>query len=113
MHATADPTLAIREMAAAFSEVVTGTSCNQSSFKTKRGSFLFIGPGAKGIGYKAMFKLRESMPQAQELAQTQPAQFEVGNTGWVTARFTDEAPLSEAIWREWLQESYDITQGKR
>jgi len=69
MQRNTDPTLAIREKAAAFENVVTGTSCNHSSFKTKRVTFLFIGPGAKGIGYKAMFKLRESMDQAKKLAR--------------------------------------------
>ena len=67
MSDSVDVTLPIREKAASFEEVVGGTSCNQSSFKTKRGSFLFIGPGAKGVGYKAMFKLRDSLPQAEAL----------------------------------------------
>lgn len=111
MNDSADPTLPIREAAASFSGVVSGTSCNQSSFKTKRGSFLFIGPGAKGIGYKAMFKLKESMPQAKEFAEANPDQFEVGSTGWVTARFTTEETLSKSVWEVWLKESYDITQG--
>ncbi len=111
MNDSADPTLAIREAAASFSDVVAGTSCNQNSFKTKRGSFLFIGPGAKGIGYKAMFKLKESVQQAKDLAEASPDKFEVGSTGWVTARFTMEEPLSKSIWEDWLQESYDITQG--
>lgn len=113
MNDTADPTLAIREAAAEFPEVVAGTSCNQSSFKTKKGSYLFIGPGAKGIGYKAMFKLKASMTQALDLAHSKPNQFEVGSTGWVTARFTDEEPLAKSLWEVWLQESYDITQSKK
>lgn len=113
MNDPADPTLPIREAAAALSEVLTGTSCNQNSFKTKRGSFLFIGPGAKGIGYKAMFKLEDSMPQAQELAVAHPKRFEVGSTGWVTARFTLDDPLPESVWSVWLRESYEITQKKK
>lgn len=107
-----DPTLAIREAAADFQNVVTGTSCNQSSFKTRKGSFLFIGPGPKGVGYKAMFKLKALKPQAVELSEQAPKRFEVGSTGWVTARFTAEEPLPESIWMSWLQESYDITEGK-
>lgn len=105
-----DPTYPMREKAASFEDVVTGTSCNQSSFKTKRGSFFFAGPGAKGMGFKAMFKLRESMPQAQALANEYPKQFEVGSTGWVTTRFSAEEPLPEAIWGKWIEESYMITQ---
>ena len=112
MNKTKDPTLVIREKAASFENVITGTSCNQSSFKTKLGAFLFIGPGAKGVGYKAMFKLRESMDQAQKLADEFPKRIEVGSTGWVTTRFTDEEPLSESLWEAWLQESYFITERK-
>ncbi len=107
-----DPTFPIREAAAAFEEVVSGTSCNQSSFKTKRGSFLFIGPGAKGVGYKAMFKLKGSMARAQALALDQPRRFEVGSTGWVTTRFSTEEPLPKEIWEKWLEESYLITEKK-
>ncbi len=112
MKAPIDPTLPIREAAAAFDNVVTGTSCNQNSFKTPTGSFLFIGPGRRGVGYKAMFKLRTSLSQAEELARSTPGRFEVGSTAWVTARFTDEDPLPQAVWEPWLKESYDITTGK-
>ncbi len=109
---TSDPTFPIREKAAAFEAVIAGTSCNQSSFKTKKGSFLFIGPGAKGVGYKAMFKLKGSMPQAQTLAHDKPHRFEVGSTGWVTTRFSVEEPLSKEIWEKWLEESYLIAEKK-
>ncbi len=113
MNDKIDPTLAIREAAASFDDVVTGTSCNQSSFKTKRGSYLFIGPGAKGVGYKAMFKLKDSWAQAEALATAQPDRFEVGSTGWVTTRFSEEEPLAQSVWEAWLHESYMITQGKK
>lgn len=112
MSASEDITYPIRVKAAAYDNVITGTSCNQSSFKTKRGAYLFIGPGAKGIGYKAMFKLGDAMPQALGLADKHPQRFEVGTTGWVTARFTEENPLPESIWDVWLNESYLVTEGK-
>lgn len=109
MPGTSDPTEAIREMAAAFPEVAKGTSCNQSSFKTTKKSFLFIGPGRKGVGYKAMFKLKASMPQAEKLAIDDPEHFEVGNTGWVTARFSADKPLPKKLWSKWLKESYALS----
>ena len=56
-----------------------------------------------------MFKLKESMDQARELAELEPKRFEVGKTGWVTVRFTDEEPLASEIWEKWLQESYLLT----
>lgn len=107
MSASSDPTDAIRNRAAAFPEVDPGTSCNQTSFKAGKRAFLYIGPGAKGRGFKAMFKLEQSMPQAEELATTQPDRFEVGSTGWVTTRFTAEEPLPVALWTTWLDESYE------
>jgi hypothetical protein len=106
-----DPTDPIREVAAAFSAVAKGTSCNQASFKTAKGSFLFIGPGPKGKGFKAMFKLDRSMPKARQLAASDPDRFEVGSTGWVTTRFTAEKPLPKSVWGKWLKESYELACG--
>lgn len=103
-----DATERIRKLAASFPDVATGISCKQSSFKIGKSSFLFIGPGAKGQGFKAMFKLDASIAQARELAAKEPRRFEVGSTGWVTARFSDADPLPKKIWEHWLRESYDI-----
>jgi len=106
-----DPTDAIRRRAITFPGVGKGASCTQSAFKAGKGTFLFIGPGPKKVGFKAMFKLRASMPQALELAAEHPKRFEVGTTGLVTARFTSEEPLPKQIWEKWLAESYDLTCG--
>ena len=111
MAKSKDPTEAIRLQAAAFPDVAKGTSCNQSAFKAGKGTFLFIGPGPKGVGFKAMFKLTDSKPQALKLAEENPERFEVGSTGWVTTRFTAEKPLPKRIWGRWLTESYDVTIG--
>jgi hypothetical protein len=93
MPGSQDPTDAIRREAVAFPAVAKGTSCTQSAFKAGKGTFLFIGPGPKGQGFKAMFKLNASVPQALKLAAADPKRFEVGSAGWVTARFTAEEPL--------------------
>ena len=106
-----DPTDANRRLAVTFPGVAKGTSCTQSSFKAGKGTFLFIGPGPKGQGFKAMFKLNASMPQALKLASEDPQHFEAGSTGWVTVRFTAEDPLSKRIWGKWLAESYDVACG--
>ncbi len=103
-----DPTLAMRKTAAAYAGVTQGTSCNQTSFKAGKTAFLYVGPGAKGQGFKAMFKLERSMPQAKTLAGKEPQRFEVGSTAWVATRFTAEEPLPKTIWQEWLKESYEL-----
>ena len=109
MASVSDPTEEIRRRAVAFPAVAGGTSCNQASFKAGKRAFLYIGPGAKGQGFKAMFKLKRSMPQAREFATKNPDRFEVGSTGWVTTRFTAANPLSKSIWHRWLEESYELT----
>ena len=111
MARSKDPTGAIRQQAVTFPGVAKGTACNQSSFKAGKGTFLFIGPGPKGQGFKAMFKLKASMAKARELAAEDPERFQVGSTGWVTARFTADAPLPKRIWGKWLAESYELTSG--
>jgi len=111
MSSSQDPTDAIRRQAVTFPGVAKGTSCTQSSFKAGKGTFLFIGPGPKGKGFKAMFKLKASMPEALKLAEQDSNRFEVGSTGWVTARFTAEEPMPKRIWEKWLSESYEVTLG--
>ena len=108
-----DPTDAIRQKAVTFPGVAKGTSCTQSSFKAGSGTFLFIGPGPRGQGFKAMFKLKQSMDRAEKMAAQAPKRFEVGSTGWVTARFTAEEPLPKTIWQKWLSESYEVTRGSK
>ncbi|MEL6610489.1 MAG: hypothetical protein AAFQ53_00215 [Bacteroidota bacterium] len=55
-----------------------------------------------------MFRLADSMPEAQDLAATSPNRFEVGSSGWVTVRFSAQEPVESSLWRRWLSESYDL-----
>jgi len=102
-----DPTEPIREKASRYPGVADGSSCTQSSFKTGGKAFLFI--GMQGGRYKAMVKLQESMPEAAKLARKDPDCYEVGSTGWVTARFTAEKPWPRKLWEKWLKESYELS----
>ena len=111
MPSSQDPTEPIRKKALTFPAVDKGASCNQSSFKAGKAAFLYIGPGAKGQGFKAMFKLERSRTQAEKLAQKDPDRFEVGSTNWVTTRFTADKPLAKTIWERWLKESYELAAG--
>ena len=101
-----DPTIPIREQASSYPGVDEGTACTQSSFKTGGKSFLFI--GEQGGRYKAMFKLQDSISEAQLLAEKTPDNYQVGKTAWVTARFTAEQPIPAKIWKKWLDESYQL-----
>ncbi|MDJ0975292.1 MAG: MmcQ/YjbR family DNA-binding protein [Planctomycetota bacterium] len=101
-----DPTAALRAYAATYDDVTEGTSCSQTSFKAGKKAFLYVGP--QGGRFKAMFKLKDSMPEAEELAEADPDRFQVGNTSWVTARFDAKKPLPKRIWKRWLDESYAL-----
>ena len=101
-----DPAGELKQAAASLPGALEGLSCNQTSFKCGKKAFLYLGPGAKGIGFKAMFKLDDSLPEAVKLASDEPDRYETGKGGWVTVRFTLEAPLPKAIWSRWLEESY-------
>jgi len=111
MTGAKDPTQALREAAALYRDGVAGTACNQTSFKAGTRAFLYVGPGAKGIGYKAMFKLDASAAEAAELAKRSPERFEVGTGNWVTTRFSAEAPLPKSLWSRWLKESHALASG--
>ena len=60
-----------------------------------------------------MFRLDASMRRAEELAAERPDRFEVGKTGWVTVRFSDDEPLQKSIWQKWVEESYGLASGMR
>ena len=101
-----DPTEAMRLKASLYPKVDAGTACTQSSFKANKKGFLYV--GEQGGRFKAMFKLKTSMPEAVALSEAAPKDFQVGNTGWVTARFSAESPLPQELWERWLDESYNL-----
>ncbi len=102
-----DPTEPIRLKASSYPAVDEGTACTQSSFKTGKRAFLYV--GMQGGRYKAMFKLQQSMPQATKLAREAPDDYEIGLNGWVTARFTADRPMPKKLWDKWLDESYELS----
>lgn len=102
-----DPTEAIRLKASQYPDVDEGTACTQTSFKACGKGFLYI--GEQGGRYKAMFKLRASIPEAEKLAAKAPEDFQVGKGGYVTARFTAEKPMPKKLWTKWLDESYALS----
>ena len=104
-----DPTEAMRLRASKYPGVVKGTSCTQSSFKTAKSAFLYV--GMQGGRHKAMFKLDASRPEAEKLATKHPEDYQTGNTSWVTARFTAAKPMPASRWKKWLDESYQLSLG--
>jgi len=101
-----DPTEPMRKVAGALPDAVEAMSCNQTSFKAAKKAFLYVGPGAKGVGYKAMFKLEASLEEAERLSLSEPDRYQLGVGNWVSTRFSAENPLPKALWNRWLKESY-------
>ncbi len=101
-----DPTDSIRERASRYPGVDEGTACTQSAFKAGKKAFLYI--GVQGGRCKAMFKLDQSLPEAMALARERPDDVQVGVNGWVTARFSADAPMPKRRWEKWLDESYAL-----
>ena len=99
-----DSTDPIRQRASQFPQVEEGKSCSQCSFKSRGKAFLYI--GEQGGRHKAMFKLTASLTEAKLLAEQRPKDFQIGTSGWVTTRFTDDSPMPEELWNRWLDESY-------
>ena len=104
-----DPTLPLRMMASQYPEVARGTACTQSSYKAGKTAFLYI--GEQGGRYKAMFKLGASRAEAEKLARSAPDDYQVGNTAWVTVRFSADKPMPAKLWKKWLNESYQLSVG--
>ena len=102
-----DPTDPIRLKASRYPGVDEGTACTQSSFKAGKKAFLYV--GMQGGRYKAMFKLKQSIPEATKLAKKDPDRYEVGSAGWTTARFTADDPMPKKLWGKWLDESYELS----
>lgn len=106
-----DPAKPILMRARRYPDVQEGSSCSQTSFKSGKSAFLYL--GMQGGRHKAMFKLDGSMPEALELAENDPDRFQVGSTSWVTARFTPQDPLPRKLWQKWLDESHALSLPKR
>lgn len=105
-----DPTEAMRMKASLYPRVDEGTACTQRSFKANKRGFLYV--GEQGGRYKAMFKLKHSLSEAEEMAEDAPADYQVGTAGWVTARFSADSPMPKLLWEKWLDESYELSVSK-
>lgn len=68
-------------------------------------------PWAEGAGIQSNAQTEGLYAAGVEAGTEEPKRFEVGKTGWVTARFTAEEPLPKRIWGKWLAESYEVTCG--
>ena len=102
MEAFVHPTsIRLRSLATGLPETTEGTSCVNRAFKVRKKNFLFL--GEKGDAIRVMVKLTHSLSDAAALSDPR---VEVGKTGWVTCRFTADAPLPDDLLEAWVMESF-------
>jgi hypothetical protein len=103
---------ALRSAALGYPEVqeglaCAGTSAEKRTIKVKNKAFLFLGTA------DVMFKLRESLAEAAELAAKEPDRYKVGAHGWVTVTIGNGKSLSEKRVAKWIDESYRLLAPKQ
>ena len=79
-----------------------GTSLEKRTVKAGDKAFLFLGRT------DAMFKLRESLPEATRLASREPGRYRVGGHGWVTMTLSADEPMLLDVLERWIDESYRL-----
>ena len=109
MATKTDPLDTMKAAARAMEGAVEGQSCSQASFKAGGKAFFYA--GEQGGRCKAMFRLKASLDDAEAMASDSPDEVQVGNQGWVTARFDPGKPLAARVWKKWLKESHALATG--
>jgi hypothetical protein len=98
--------LEIRALALALPDTGEGVACagtalEKRTITTRNKAFLFLGTA------DLMVKLRESLPQATALAESQPGIITVGAHGWVTVRVGERGALPPET-PAWVRESHAL-----
>lgn len=99
----------LRKLALGFPEATEGTSCTKAAYKVRKKNFLFV--GEKDGVCTVMFKLKDSLEEAETMQKAEPEVYEVGSAGWVTARFK-KAP-KKGLLERWTEESYRLMAPKK
>lgn len=97
----------LRTLAASYPEAEEGVACKGtalecSAFKVRKKTFLFASARELKV------KLGNSLAEAQKLARSEPARFQVGASGWVTVKVDVDQPLPAEILKRWINESYRL-----
>ena len=98
----------LREFALSLPETSEGISCNKAAFKAGAKNFFFLGEGegSEEGAFNTMLKLTGSLAEAKKLARSQPGNYSVGGSGWLTARFASGEAPPAGLFDRWIEESY-------
>ncbi len=101
----------LRRFALSYPSAYEDFPWGESVFKVAKKIFLFLGVASDGLHLSV--KLPQSAGLALSLPFAAPTGYNLGKSGWVTARFgsRDNPPLP--VLRQWIDESYRAVAPKR
>ncbi len=102
---------ALRAFALGFPEAHEDFPWGERVVKVRKKVFVFM--GHPGGGLTLSVKLPESQTVALMLPFTEPTGYGLGNSGWITARFSEAERPPEDMLREWIEESYRAVAPKK
>lgn len=94
----------LRKRALAYPDTVEDHPWGHSAFKVKRKTFLFLYQEPTFLSMS--MKLPDSGKAALNLPFTQPTEYGLGKSGWVTSRFEQDAEPPTEMLLEWLDQSF-------
>lgn len=94
----------LENYALSFPETGAGQSCKNTAIKARKKSFVFL--WADDSRCEVMLKLKDSLGEAQALAQAQPEICSVGKTQWVTLKLTSQDQVAVETLEGWIEESF-------
>jgi predicted DNA-binding protein (MmcQ/YjbR family) len=103
--------LALRDAALAYPESYEDHPWGERAVKVRRKAFCFIS-SVDGV-LRITVKLPESNIYAAMQPYAEPAGYNLGRAGWVTASFGPDDPVPHHILRDWIDESYRAIAPKR
>ena len=98
---------ALHQLALSYPEALDEDADDRRAYKARQKSFLFLGGGDDS--FTMMVKLSQSLAEVEELQRREPARYDIGEEGWVTATFPRETPPSQEMLERWVDESYRNT----
>ena len=101
----------LRKFALSFPEAHEEFPWGERVVKVGKKVFVFMGRPESGLSLSV--KLPESQTIALMLPFTEPTGYGLGNSGWITARFSPNERPPEDMLREWIEESYRVVAPKK
>ena len=103
--------LSLRELGLSWPETHEEFPWGERALKVNGKIFCLLGTGDEGFFFTV--KLPESGAMATAQPWAKPTRYNLGKSGWISARFDDSMAIPEELLRDWLDESYRAVAPKR